>query len=58
MTRVERREFIVGTLSLLAAPLAAKAQDGTVRPAGEGISNRHPGERERPALGGISAGVA
>ena len=26
MTRVERRGFIVGTLSLLAAPLAAEAQ--------------------------------
>ena len=30
MTRVERREFIVGALSLLTAPLAAEAQQAKI----------------------------
>ena len=35
MTRVERRGFIVGTLSLLAAPLAVDAQSGPARDGGK-----------------------
>ncbi len=44
MTRVERRGFIVGTLSLLAAPLAAQAQ-----PAGKVYRIGGPQSRLRPA---------
>ena len=43
MTRVERRGFIVGTLSLLAAPLAAEAQPAGKAPARVGyLGNSYP----------------
>jgi hypothetical protein len=56
MTRVERRGFIVGTLALLAAPLAAEAQQASVRAYHVGVLHPAFGERT-PALEGLRAGL-
>jgi hypothetical protein len=64
MTRVERRGFIVGTLSLLAAPLAADAQQaGNIRRIGfltavplSVIVGPHRGIPAGPARAGVRGG--
>ena len=56
MTRVERRGFIVGTLSLLAAPLAVEAQQaGKVRRIGYLTQRAGPGPREEAFRQGLRA---